>query len=375
MSTKEKSNNNKNKETQNEPVTNAKDEKVTMEEQTSKQQQDQSTNQHNQTINQQDQVINLELDKLKIDSGTQGRSGINHRYVEELCDTMYDGGKEFQLPPVIVFYDGEFYHLADGFHRRMVYLRVGRKTIPAIVKQGTVRDAIIYGVGCNAAHGLRRTVTDIERCLYRLLDDKEWRNRSVRWLADTVKCSFHLAKKTKTAWDQERKSQGKQGIGDSKTVTAKDGRELPAHTEQPTTTDEAPPEAGDAWEAPDNEEVARLNKEATRDLLALRDAVNQPIPNHLKDIFVDDFLKHSIAHVNALLVQVKNNQKTYPYLHKKEFFDALETVVIMLHGGVPWVICPFCKGDGCNKCHSHGFLSRAIYEEAEILDIQENKHE
>jgi len=42
------------------------------------------------------------------------------------------------------------------------------------VKQGTERDAILYSVGANATHGMRRTNADKRRAVMRLLEDEEW---------------------------------------------------------------------------------------------------------------------------------------------------------------------------------------------------------
>jgi hypothetical protein len=73
--------------------------------------------------------------------------------------------------PVLVFCDGSDYWLADGFHRL-----AGRQSLelPAIavdIRQGARRDAILYSVGANAYHGLRRTNADKRRAVLMLLQD------------------------------------------------------------------------------------------------------------------------------------------------------------------------------------------------------------
>jgi hypothetical protein len=83
-------------------------------------------------------------------------------------------GAEF--PPVTLFYDGTDYWLADGFHRVEAAFGAGLTEIVAEVKQGTRRDAILYSVGANAAHGLRRNNADKRRAVITLLDDAEWSN-------------------------------------------------------------------------------------------------------------------------------------------------------------------------------------------------------
>ena len=48
------------------------------------------------------------------------------------------------------------------------------------MKQGDRRQAILFSVGANATHGLRRTNADKRRAVMRLLEDDEWKNWSDR---------------------------------------------------------------------------------------------------------------------------------------------------------------------------------------------------
>ena len=94
------------------------------------------------------------------------------------------GGAVF--PPVVVFYDGAEYWLADGFHRRAAFERTNQRDILAHVEQGTRRDAMLYAVGANANHGLRRTNADKQRAIDTLLRDEEWRTWSDSEIARRV---------------------------------------------------------------------------------------------------------------------------------------------------------------------------------------------
>lgn len=91
--------------------------------------------------------------------------------IAEYAEAMEDGK---QFPPVTVFYDGSSYWLADGFHRVNAALQVGRGYVEAQIITGTQRDAVLYSVGANAAHGLRRSNADKRRAVERLLRDDEW---------------------------------------------------------------------------------------------------------------------------------------------------------------------------------------------------------
>ncbi|GEM_PF-1111471 len=113
----------------------------------------------------------LNLNLIRIDGGTQPRASINESVVSEYADALTDGAK---LPAVVVFHDGADYWLADGFHRYHANRRIGSLDIDAEIKQGTKRDAVLYSVGANHAHGLRRSNEDKRNAVLTLLRDDEW---------------------------------------------------------------------------------------------------------------------------------------------------------------------------------------------------------
>ncbi|ODT59410.1 MAG: hypothetical protein ABS73_09840 [Paracoccus sp. SCN 68-21] len=87
------------------------------------------------------------------------------------------------FPPVIVYFDGKDYWLADGFHRVAAWARIGRTEIPTDIRQGDRRRAILHSVAANSAHGLRRTNDDKRRAVLTLLEDDEWGQWSNREIA------------------------------------------------------------------------------------------------------------------------------------------------------------------------------------------------
>ena len=76
------------------------------------------------------------------------------------------------------------------------------------------RDAILYSVGANAAHGLRRTQEDKRRAVELLLRDDEWSKKSNRWIADACRVDHKTVSKLRAHW----------GIPQSNEVQGKDGR-------------------------------------------------------------------------------------------------------------------------------------------------------
>lgn len=122
----------------------------------------------------------VEIAKIRMDGGTQPRSKLFEEVVEDYAEDMKQGST---FPPVIIYFDGEEYWLADGFHRVRAKQAIGATEVTAEVCLGTQRDAVLYAVGANAAHGLRRTNADKRRAVKRLLRDYEWQKWSDREIA------------------------------------------------------------------------------------------------------------------------------------------------------------------------------------------------
>jgi len=125
----------------------------------------------------------LTIDQIRRNGGTQSRVSLNEATILEYVEIL-ESGVDFDAA-IVSFYDGTDYWLADGFHRCAAYERYGAAKIDVDVKQGTLRDAILYSVGANSKHGLPRTNADKRRAVELLLRDEEWSKKSDRWIAET----------------------------------------------------------------------------------------------------------------------------------------------------------------------------------------------
>lgn len=125
-------------------------------------------------------VRQLSLKDLRQDGGTQPRVELDRVVIHEYARRMKEGDV---FPPVIAFFDGEHYWLADGFHRVAGANELGEDTISAEIRDGTQRDALLYAVGANATHGLPRSNADKRRAVALVLADKEGRRWSDRRVA------------------------------------------------------------------------------------------------------------------------------------------------------------------------------------------------
>lgn len=131
----------------------------------------------------------IALGKLRTDGGTQPRASVDRETVSAYVDAY---AQKVKFPPVVVFFDGEHHWLADGFHRTLAAREAGLKSIAAEVRNGSQRDAVLYSVGANDKHGLRRTNEDKRRAVRRLLDDAEWAKKSDRWIAEKCAVGYTL---------------------------------------------------------------------------------------------------------------------------------------------------------------------------------------
>ena len=104
----------------------------------------------------------IALADIRIDGETQSRARLDDEVVAEYAEA-YGAGKS--LPPVILYFDGSSYWLADGFHRYFGRKHGDFSDVEAEVRAGTRRDAILYSVGANAHHGLRRSNEDKRRAV------------------------------------------------------------------------------------------------------------------------------------------------------------------------------------------------------------------
>ncbi len=122
----------------------------------------------------------LRVTIIRTDGGTQSRVQLDWLAVDEYTHAMLEGAT---FPPVVVFHDGQDYWCADGFHRLQAAARAGRELVAADVRQGTRRDALLYSVGANSSHGVRRTNADKRAAVLLLLNDAEWAEWSDREIA------------------------------------------------------------------------------------------------------------------------------------------------------------------------------------------------
>lgn len=148
-------------------------------------------------------MAELELKQINRSGGTQIRAAYDRATIDRYKDLHESDSK---LPPIIVFYDGTDYWLADGFHRLQAkmetWVTTGECMIDCDIRSGTQRNAIEYALSANADHGLPRSGEDIRRAIFRCLDDNEWSQLSNTKIAKLCGCSESMVRKVKGEREQ-----------------------------------------------------------------------------------------------------------------------------------------------------------------------------
>jgi ParB-like chromosome segregation protein Spo0J len=93
-------------------------------------------------------IRELPIDELVLDPALNLRDRLDDFTVERYADAWN------RLPPVTVFEIEGQWLLADGFHRHAAAVMLGRRTIAAEVREGTMADALDFVASVNLFHGL-----------------------------------------------------------------------------------------------------------------------------------------------------------------------------------------------------------------------------
>lgn len=133
--------------------------------------------------------MKLAVDIIRMDGGTQPRSALSELTINEYANSMISGEP---FPPIVVFYDGESYWLADGFHRTRAAMEAKFSEIESEIKQGTLDDAKWFSFGANKGHGLRRTNEDKQRAVQAALMHPKSVNLGDRELGRHLGVSHHM---------------------------------------------------------------------------------------------------------------------------------------------------------------------------------------
>ena len=124
-------------------------------------------------------LMTLNAEVLHCDADVQPRLALSEAHLREYAALLQEG---HQLGTIVVFQDGLDYYLADGFHRVAAAKSIELEELPAAIRVGTKRDAMLYACGANK-HGKPLSNPDKQRVVLHLLEDADWRQWSDREIA------------------------------------------------------------------------------------------------------------------------------------------------------------------------------------------------
>ncbi|QUY40302.1 ParB N-terminal domain-containing protein [Acaryochloris marina] len=142
----------------------------------------------------------LKLSDITLDNEIQPRQQLNQEVVTKYAEAMRQGTK---FPPVVVFFDGDSYWLADGFHRFLAKQVIAEQKISTEVRPGSRYDAKLYSTSAKMTpsdvHSSEEKHRFFENILYdgeseplQFLDQSPNRSRRKRGQTIATNCSETL---------------------------------------------------------------------------------------------------------------------------------------------------------------------------------------
>lgn len=136
----------------------------------------------------------IDMDKIDIKASPQIRVCEHEPTIQEYWNALIEGDK---FPPIDLFYSNEknAYVIADGHQRYWAHARNNEQQILAVVHEGGEREALLFALGANQKHGLRRTDADKRRAVEIVVKDVEWMSWTDRRIAEKLAVSHPLVAK------------------------------------------------------------------------------------------------------------------------------------------------------------------------------------
>lgn len=287
----------------------------------------------------------LAIKNITTNGGTQQRP-VDDAVVKRYMGLIKDGVK---FPPIDIIHDGKDNWLWNGFHRYHAYRKLNKKYIPALVEDGTKRDAVFFSFTANKEHGLPRQPGTAKRMLLeKIFPDKEWSANPDEFLAEWVGCTKQHISKTRIEYEKSKKSKDSGQANSQKTTSCLSGQNESAMDSEPENED-----SGDS----------------TGSTLPLKDSTGKVVPEHLKEIFSrKDEIKIHIRQLNEMLKIVQearaNNDVLFHYTDLNSFEVEAGNIKRNLRFTLPYAVCRYCGGDGkhCRACDETGFANKMRYD-------------
>ncbi len=327
-------------------------------------------------------IRTVRLDAITADPGVQSRAATDQAAVEEYAELMRQGVK---FPPLAAYDDGEQLWLAGGFHRHAAAQLAGLSEIECDVDTGTRDDAILYAVGSNSKHGVRRTAADKRRSVEMLLARPEWAKWSNCEIGRRCNVSESLVRAVRgeLSLRLKRSETPAEAAGVTGNVSSEGNHGRTYTTRHGTTATMNTSNIGKGQRQADGSPADDAAAEPTPTTLpaaVLRDGIGLAVPERLRTVFagvVEEIGQLQVAYrdigrrLNKLAKgpggeQVRRNLKMLVRDGRESFACTdLHNSLLRLLNGKPHVAeCPYChdKHPGqyapdCRACLGNGWVT------------------
>lgn len=315
-------------------------------------------------------VKQLAVDLLRIDGGTQLREKIDQATVDDYREGWVN---EVKFPPLVVFFDGTDNWLADGFHRYHGASAACLPTVPCDVRNGTLRDAILFAAGANQENGLRRTNEDKRKAVRTLLEDSEWCKRSDRWIAEAVGVDHVMVSRlrgqlvlstssTESGEPEERVGRD----GKTRAVPKKKPKAKPAEPAEPVAVKNGKPSGGNTFNPAEWDGEPVNDPEKPTEIL---DGEKNPVPPKFREIFGRaSELTDLERQLQSVVKKLEDSQADplYSFVQIQGTVVDINNAKRAIRFAKPFVVCPYCKGKTCKACKGQGWVNKPLLKQAPV---------
>ncbi len=288
----------------------------------------------------------LALSTIKLDGDTQPRTAIDQDVVDDYA-AAYGSNSPIGFPPLVVFYDGVNWWLADGFHRWHAAKKAGLDKVSCDVHEGTKEDAQWWAVQANQTHGLRRTNADKAKAVKAALKHPKGVEMSDPKIAEHVGVSPETVRKYRAELQATSK------VGKSTKRKGKDGRT----TDTTNIGGKPAPKTCPKCKGED------FHKDGTCAVCVQEDA---PEPT------VEELMAASNKALESLAREITAMHKQAaeldtPHVDEERLGilqSQLKTASGTLRAAKGHAVCSYCDGEGCKVCLHSGWLTKTQAESA-----------
>ena len=312
-----------------------------------------------------------------VTEGMQIRVKMDPDVVLDYAEAM-KAGKKF--PPLLTFFDGKLYFLADGFHRLNAARELKLAKIACEVRDGTRLEARLAACGANQEHGLRRDNPDKRRAVQVALElQPDWSSRLIaehvgvgHTIVDVVR--RQLASDASSNVRIPRQSDVSEPPPPPPSRLGRDGkiRELPPVPVRPVAavgSCEADGLASLALRSAEAEEHGTIGTDETHgggehDVV---DSLGRHVPDELAPLWHRrQEVQEVLTALSRMRSTIRHAQEGHDPLWAETNFSAalmhLDRAYAEIDATKPYVVCPMCQGIGCRACKERGLLGKFRYD-------------